>query len=246
MFSSLSNYWVSIGLIASLIVTYLTWVYSRDLAPIFMFIAGAFFTMLTQERRVRERAIKMTEHIYGPLHKELNSILTNLKGFGAPTGSSLKTIMNDFGFNLVKKELGYRIGDFQERLEPYTVLWRAARYETESHLMMRGGMEVRFEVWAGGDQILRFPMMEPIFKDKTPLDFLAEKVGRYQNISMIVYVKNKSEGQFSPEHRIHQTSIDILKKVREDPSVQRQRREREYLMKECNSLLTSLEKEFVL
>jgi len=245
------DFWAGIGAIGSAIVSAFAWLYSIGLVPVSMFITGAFFTLWTQERlekkrRKRDSDIKITEHIYGPLHKELNSILGSLKNFQSPTGASLKGIMEDFRFNLVEKELRYQIWDFQEGLDPYTVLSSMAHYETESHLMTGGGMEVMFEVHAGGDAIFQMPMIEPIFKDKTPLDFLAEKVERYQNASMIVYVKGKSEGLFSSEHRIHQISIDILTKVREDPSVQRQRKEREYLIKECTSLIESIEKEIVL
>lgn len=246
-----SDFWAGVGTIASSIASAYAWLYSIGLVPLFTFITGACFTFWTQERlekrrRERERDRLMTELVYGPLHKELNSILVNLENFQSPTGASLKGIMEDFRFNLVKEELRRRIKFFEERLEPYRVLSSVARFETESHLMKGGGYEVHFEVWAGGNAIFQIPMIEPIFQDKSPLDFLREKMERYQNVSIIVYVKNKSEGHFSSEHRIHQISTDILLKVREDPRIQEQRREREYLMKECNSLIESIEKEIVL
>lgn len=240
-----------IGTLASGAIAVYGWLYSIGLAQLFMFVAGACFTMFTQERldkrrRKRDSDIKMTEHIYGPLHNELNSLLVNLENFQAPTGGSLIGIMKDFRFNLVNKKLRYQIREFQERLEPYHVLLIVAQRETESHLMRGKVHNVRFDVWAGGDTIFQMPMIEPIFQDKTPLDFLAEKVGRYQDVSMIVYINNKSEGRFSSEHRIHQISMDILTKVREDPTVQRQRREREYLLDSCDMLIKSVEKKIIL
>jgi hypothetical protein len=40
--------------------------------------------------------------------------------------------------------------------------------------------------------------------------------------------------------------MDILTKVREDPSVQRQRTERELLLEKCRSLIDSVEEKIIL
>ena len=256
MHTDLSEIGAGVGAIASSIASAWAWSNSVGLVPVFTFIAGAFFTLWAQERlekkrQKHERERFMTALVYGPLHKELNSILANLRAFQSNTSASLGIIMKDFMFNLVKTELRNRIKEFQERLHPYAILLSDARRETETHVgrglsnyEIKG--QVTFVVFAGGGELFRIPMIEPIFADKSPLDFLEEKVGKYQADMLIVYVKNKSEGHFSSDHRIHQISMDILTKVREDPSVQRQRKEREYLIKECNSLIESLEKKFAL
>ena len=257
MHTDLTEIGTGAGAIISSIGSAWAWFNSIGLVPVFTFIAGAFFTLWTQERlekkrRKRNYAIKMTEQIHGPLHKELNSALTNLRAFQSGFGASLETIMDDFRFDLVKTKLRNRIKEFQERQHPYAILLRDARRETETHIL-RGLSDheikgkVRFDVFSAGDTLFSIPMIEPIFANKRPLDYIEEKVRRYQPVSMIiVYVKNKSEGRFSKDHRIHKISDDILNKVREDTTVRRQRKEREDLIKECNSLIESIGKEIVL
>lgn len=246
-----------IGTLASSAVAIYGWLYSIGLAQLFMFIAGAGFTMLNQERienkrQQRERQRRMSELVYGPLHGLLNSILKNLEGFQPATDTCLDGITKGWRFNLddiIRKKLGPQIEKFRERLVPYADLCKHARRETETHILKEFGKHkitkgVRFEVWLGGNVILSPSIVDIIFSDKTPLEYIAEKVSSYAR--PIVYVNNKSEGILSSEHRIHQISMDILPKVREDLSVQEQRREREYLIKECNSLIESTEKQIVL
>lgn len=232
------------------------YLYSIGLVPVCMFIAGACFTLWTQERfekkkRHRDREIKMTEHIYGPLHKELSSILVGLREFLSPTGVSLDGTIEDFRFGLVKEELDRRIKEFRVRLTPYPDLLSRALNETNFHTSMELGKheikkDVRFSVFFGNSEIFTIPMTDIIFKDKTPLDYLTERTRPYKNASIIVYVDSNSEGKFSSEHRMQQISKDILVRVREDPSVKEQREEREYLLKECASLIEAIEKEVVL
>ena len=86
VFSDRSDIWSGIGAILSSAMSVYAWLYSIGLVPLFTFIAGALFTLWTQERlqkkkQKREFDEKMTEHIYGPLHQELNSILKDLKNF---------------------------------------------------------------------------------------------------------------------------------------------------------------------
>lgn len=244
------------GAIASSIASAWAWFNSIGLVPVFTFITGAFFTMYTQERlekkrRKRNFQIKMTEHIYGPLHRELNSILVNLKDFQWPTVTSFDNIMEDYRFDLVKREIHTRIEEFKKRLPRYVALLSDARRETESYIMKglskhEKEWEVTFGIWIAGKQSHIISLIEPIFKDRGPLDFLIERTGSYENASIIVYVRGKSEGVFSKEHRIHKISMEILEEVRKDPLVIKQRRERENLLNECNSLIESLGKEIVL
>ena len=192
----------------------------------------------------------MTEHIYGPLHKDLTSKRVSVTAFQGVIDISYD-IMSDFRFNLVKDDLSRRIKDFQDKLTRYSFLLSQAHHETEFHISMGLSKheikaEVIFAIWSGGQEVFRFPLREPIFRDKTPLDFLNEKAKLYPNTSMIVYVGNKSEGKFSNEHRIHHISKEILTSVRKDATVQQFRRERKVLLKECTSLLEAIENEFVL
>ena len=254
--SNRSIYWTAIAVIVSLIVYVMAWHYSLGLEPLFTFIAGASFTIFAHEilekkRQKRNFDIKMTQRIYGPLHKELRSILTNLRASELVSGTSLNNVIEDFRFNLVDKELRCQVKEFRERLLLYPDLYLVASHKTDSHTHMeltkhkiKG--QVKFVVLLGNREIFTTIMQIPILGDKTPLDYLTEKARPYKNTRMIVYADNVSEGDFSSEHRIHQFSMDILKRVREDPSVQEQRREREYLLEECNSLIESLKKEIVL
>lgn len=91
-----------------------------------------------------------------------------------------------------------------------------------------------------------FSLREIIFMDKTPLDYLLERAKPYRNPMFVVHLQGESEERFSSEHRIHKISLDILKEVRENPLIQKYRRERESLIKECNSLLGEIEEKFVL
>ena len=256
MSSDRPDFWAGIGAIASSIVSVYAWLYSIGLVPLFTFITGALFTLWTQERlekgrRKRDFNIKMSELIYGPLHKELSSMFITFKAFQSPSIGSLENIMKDFRFNLVKEELRYRIKEFQEKIYPYSTLLNTARGEAQIHVKRDLNkheieQEVSFDLRSGTQDIFRVAMIRPIFRDKTPFDFLTEKGRLYRDTHIIVYVGTKSEGLFSSEHRIHQISMDILKEVREDPLVQEQRREREHLLKECNSLIESIEKKIVL
>lgn len=244
----------------SSIVSVYAWLYSIGLVPLFTFIAGACFTLWTQERlekkrRKREFDKRMTERVYGPLHQGLNSIQRDLRAFQSPIGSfdlvaTLEGIMEDYRYSLVEEKLRHRLEEFQKRLQLYAALVYEARRETEVYIA-RGLKEheiddkVAFEIHAG-EQILSFPLIEPIFKDKTPFDFLKEEAKPYGKFSIYVYVKNKSEGALSSEHRLNRISKDILKELSENSIIQEQRRERERLLTECKSLIESIRKEIVL
>lgn len=246
-----------IGTLASSAIAIYGWLYSIGLAQLFMFIAGAGFTMLNQERienkrQQRERQRRMSELVYGPLHGELNSILKNLEGFQPATGTSLYGITKSWRFNLddiIRKKLGPRIEKFRKRLVPCADLCIHAKRETETHILKEFGKHkitkgVRFEVWLGDHMILSPSITDIIFSDKTPLEYIAERVSSYA--TPIVHVNSKSEGKLSSEHRIQQISMDILLKVRENPTIQEYRREREDVIKECNSIIESTEKQIVL
>lgn len=255
MHSDHSDIWTGIGALGSSAIAVYGWLYDIGLAQLFMFIAGACFSMFAQERlekkrRKRDFELKMTEHVYGPMHKELSSILIELRAFGRSTPATVENIMNDFKFSLIKDELHHRIKNFQEKLWPHTALLNEAERKTHSYIegVLRGHKimhGVTFSIWAGGSQIFNFPMLHPIFEDKTPLHFMIERAKPFRNASVTVNINNKSEG-FSGEHRIHKISIDILTKVREDSTVQQYRREREDLLKECNSLIELIRKKIVL
>jgi len=211
-----SDIWAGVGAILSSIASAYAWLYSIGLVPLFTFIAGVLFTLWTQERlekkrQKREFDKKMTEYIYGPLHQELNSLLNDLKAFQSPADpvnrvATLNNIMKDYRYDLVKDEIRHRLEDLQKRLPPYAAILNEARRETETHIGRRlheNGIsrEIKFVIWAGGLEIDNTVMIEPIFRDKTPLQFLYERARPYRNTSMIVYVGPKSEGQFSKEHR---------------------------------------------
>ncbi len=110
MFSDHSDVWAGIGAVLSSILSGYAWLHSIGLLPLFTFVAGAFFTLFTPERlekKRRRRAFdtKMTEHIYGPLHQELNSLLRDLRAFQSPTGHlrTLGNIMEDYRYDLVEE-----------------------------------------------------------------------------------------------------------------------------------------------
>jgi len=230
------------------------------LVPLSTFITGACFTLYTQERlerkrRKREFDKKMTEYVYGPLHRELSLLLEDLRAFQSPTGSidraaDLGFITKDYRYDLVQEKLRHRFEGLQKRLPLYATLVHEARSATEVYINRdlakhEIGREVLFQIWAGG-QVLSVPIMEPIFCDKTPFDFLTEKGREYGKFRIIVYVGNKSEGEFSNEHKINQISKSILEEVRKESLVQEQRREREHLLKECTSLIELVRQEIVL
>ena len=254
--SDRSDIWAGIGAIVSSILSAYAWFYEIGLVPLFTFVAGSLFTLwrverLEKKRRKQNFQIKMTEHIYGPLHKILTSIRTELRRFQTISGASLDVTMNDYRFNLVKEDLSSRIQDFKDRLHSYNSLLSEARRETGTHIgraiskhKLKGG--ISFDILSADQEMNNIGIGEPIFRDKTPLDYLTERAKTFRNPLMIVRVRGKSEGRFSSEHRIHKISLDILKEVREDPMVQEYRTERGDLLKECNSLLEAIEKEFVL
>jgi hypothetical protein len=261
MSSNHSDIWTGIGAILSSILSAYAWLNSIGLVPLFTFIAGACFTLWTQERlekkrRKREFDKKMTQHIYGPIHQKLTAVLEALEAFRPPTDPSTPIfsfydIMSDYRYGLVKKENRDQLEEFQKRLPPYTALLKEARREVESltgRCLAEHGISenIRFYIWAGGETVEWVDPIDTILKDKTPLQFLSEEARPYKNFSMIVYVGNASEGHFSEEHRIHPISLKILEEARKDPTVQEQRREREVLLKQCNSLIESTEKKIVL
>lgn len=257
MFSDHSDVWVGIGAVLSSILSGYAWLHSIGLLPLFTFIAGACFTLWTQERLEKKRGKrefgkKMTEHVYGPLHQALNLLLRDLRAFQSPTGQlhTLRTIMQNYRYGLVQKELRHRLEEFEKRLQPYAALLFGARRETEVYIARGLGgheidKEVVFQIWFA-QPTLSIPIIDPIFNNKTPLDFLTEKTVGYSEFSIIVYVGGKSEGRFSSEHKIHQISKEILEEVGKDPKVREQRKERELLLKECNLLIESIRKEIVL
>jgi len=260
MSSDHSDVWTGIGAILSSILSAYAWLNSIGLMPLFTFIAGACFTLLTQERlekkrRKREFDKKMTQHIYGPIHRKLTAVLEALEAFTSPTDPftpmfGFYDIMSDYRYGLVKKENRDQLEEFQKRLPPYAALLKEARREVESRtgrcLAEHGTGNIRFEIWAGGETVKWVDIIDTIFEDKTPLQFLSEEARPYKNFSVIIYVGNASEGHFSEEHRMHRISLEILEEVRKDPTVQEQRREREVLLKQCNSLIESIEKKIVL
>lgn len=261
MSSDHSDIWTGMGAILSSILSAYAWLNSIGLVPLFTFIAGAFFTLLTQERLEKKRRKrgfdkKMTQHIYGPIHRKLTTVLEEIEAFRSPTDPytssfSFHGIINDYRYGFVKKENRDQLEEFQKRLPPYAALLKEARREVESltgRCLSEHGISgnIRFEVWAGGETIKWGDLIDTILEDKTPLQFLVEEARHYKNFSMIVYVGNVSEGNFSEEHRMHRISLEILEEARKDPTVQEQRREREVLLKQCNSLIESTEKKIVL
>lgn len=255
MSSSHSDIWSGIGAILSSIVSIYAWLYSIGLVPLFTFIAGACFTLYTQERlekkrRKQEFGKRMTEHVYGPLHQELSSIQGNLRAFQLHGVATLDGIIADYRYGFVKEELRHRLEEFQRRLQHYGTLVYEARRVTEV-CIDRGLKEnkidrgVVFEIWAGG-QILQYPLIDLIFSDENPSDFLAEKARAYGEVTMIVRIGSASDGVYSSKHRINQICMKILEEVGKDPMVQEQRRQRERLLTECKSLIESIRKEIVL
>jgi hypothetical protein len=261
MSSNHSDVWTGIGAILSSILSAYAWLNSIGLVPLFTFIAGAFFTLLTQERlekkrRKREFDKKMTQHIYGPIHQKLTAIFEEIEAFRSPTDPSpssfgIYDIMIDYRYGLVKKEDRDLLEEFQKRLPPYAALLKEAHGEVES-LTRRCSSEhgisgnIRFEIRVVGETMGWTDLVGTILKDKTPLQFLVEEARHYKSFSMIAYVGNISEGNFSEEHRIHRISLQILEEARKGPRVQEQRREREVLLKQCNSLIESIKKKIVL
>lgn len=163
---------------------------------------------------------------------------------------NLNNIIENFRFNLVEKEMAERIKEFRERMVPYTDLFIVARQQVDYHTKMElenyGIKEVLFIILLGNREILRTSITYPIFEDKTPLEYQTEKTKQYKNTSMTVWMGKELEEPFSNEHKINRISKEVLMKVREDPSVQEQRKEREYLINECKSLIESIEKKIVL
>lgn len=131
------------------------------------------------KRRKREFDKKMTEHEYDPMYKELISIRANLRGFQHPSsGGLLYAILQDYGFNLVKEDSSRRIKELYYRLPSYSALLNEAYSETETYIgrgLRKHKIEgwVRFAVWSGRREIFSFPIIEPVFESKSPLDFLS-------------------------------------------------------------------------
>lgn len=185
------------------------------------------------------------------MHKELTSIRRALRAHQQVSSASLDVIKDDYRFNLVEENLSTAIEEFEGRLPTYNDLSNDALRQTE--ILIRRGLsnsgiegEIGFAILRGMHGDIRFSLTESIFKDKSPLNHLTERAKELRDPLKVVYVGGKSEGRFSSEHRIHKISIDILKEVREDPLVQEHRRERKRLLKECDSLIESIEKMFVL
>jgi hypothetical protein len=84
MLSDQYDFWAGVGAILSSIASVYFWLNSMGLVPLFTFIAGACFTLWTQERlekkrRERLKDMKMSEHVYGPLYKGLKGIWAELE-----------------------------------------------------------------------------------------------------------------------------------------------------------------------
>jgi len=252
-----------IGTAVSSALSVYAWLYSIGLVPLFTFITGFFFTLWTQERfenkrRKQEFDRKMTEYIYGPLHQELSSFLKGLTEFQSSLNpvdriSTLSSFMKDYRYGFAKEEIHHCVEELQKRLLPYAKLFDEARSRTQ--FFIEQGLDkyqidhlVRFSVLGSEKQgLYHVAIIEPIFRDKTPSQFLAEQPIPYGNTSTMVYTSYRPAGElFSNEHRIEQISKDVLEKVRKDPTIQEQRRERELLIKECTSLLGIIRKEITL
>jgi len=257
MSSNHSDLWAGIWAGLSSIGTALAWWWNwGPLQILFSVLTGAAVTYFAQARlekrkRKQDRQIKMTQQVYGPLLKELNSIRDHFRWFQGVSASSLEHIVDDWMFSLMKEELVLRIKDFQKKLIHYMALWKEAYRETETYILRRLGKheikgEITFRISSAGRDEYIISLKEPIFRDMIPLDFLTEKARPYTNPHVIVYVREKSEGTFTNEHRIHQISLNILREVREDSLVQEYRREKEHLLKECQALRESIEKLLVL
>ena len=139
--------------------------------------------------------------------------------------------MENYRYGLVEKEIRVRLEEFQKRLQPYAVLLKEARNETEIHT--RRSLDrheisgkITFVITAEMQEIDRTSIMKLIFRNKTPLQFLLRKQDLNRNVHMIVYVGQKSEGPISKDHRMHKISMEIVKEVSKASTIQAQRRER--------------------
>ena len=184
MSSNHSDIWAGIGTTLSAIASVYAWLNSIGLVPLFTFITGVCFTLLNQERlekkrQKREFGVKMTQHIYGPIHQKLTAMLEELEAFRPPTDPftssfSFYDIMIDYRYGLVKKESRDQLEEFQKRLPPYAALLKEARREVESRTgrcLTEHGIStrnIRFEIWAGGETIKSVDPIDIILEDKTP------------------------------------------------------------------------------
>ena len=259
-----SDVWTSIGTVVSSALSVYAWLYSIGLVPLFTFVTGSFFTLWTQQRfeskrRKQEFERKMTEYVYGPLHQELSSFLKDLIDFQSSTSptdriSALANFTKNYRYGFAKKEMLHGMEELQKRLLPYATLVNEARRITQSFIEESLDKHqihhfVTFKVLSSEKQELYFiSMIEPIFRDKTPLQFLAEQPIPYRNTSTMVFISlNPGSGEpFSSEHRIEQISKGVLEELRKDPTVQEQRAERKILIEECILLLEMIRKEITL
>jgi hypothetical protein len=264
MVHSRSDVWTSIGTAMSSALSVYAWLYSIGLVPLFTFITGAFFTLWTQERfenkrRKQEFDRKMTEYVYGPLHQELSSFLKDLIDFQSSMGptdriSTLTTFVKDYRYGLAKKEIQHGIEELRTRLLPYATLYNEARDITRVFIEQsldksKIDHHVSFAILGSEKQQLYITnMLEPIFRDKTPLQFLTEQPIPYMNTSTMVFVNYPptSVELYTNEHKIEQISKDALEKARKYPVVQKQRLERLLLIEECTLLLEMIRKEITL
>lgn len=202
----------------------------------------------------------MTEYVYGPLHQELNSFREDLIDFQSSTNptnriSTLSNFMKDYRYGFAKGEIHDTIEKLQNRLLPYSMLFSEAQSITQSNIEQSLDAHqidrfVVFKVLGRRQEILYyFNMIDCIFKDKTPMQFLSEQPIRNRNTSSIVRIGTRPESSgehFSNEHIIEQISKDVLEKLRKDPTAQEQWDERKPLVRECTSLLAMIRKEIIL
>lgn len=123
MSSDHSDLWAGIGAVVSSALSVLAWFHSIGLTALFTFVAGSLFTLwrverLEKKRRKRDFDLKMTEHIYGPLHKGLFMIRGNLDRFDPAYDHPIENAMKDWRFNLVGDDLSSKIKDFTSKLPP--------------------------------------------------------------------------------------------------------------------------------
>lgn len=241
------------------------YLYSIGLVPVFTFIAGMFFTMWAQERfemkrRKQEFDRKMTEYIYGPLHQEVSSFLKDLEGFQSSLGpvdrnSTLAIFMKDYRYGFAEKEIRDKAEDLQKMLLPYATLFNEARNKTLSLIkegLIKSGIDqsVRFSILDSEKRSLgqSIEIIEPIFKDKTPWQFIAEQPVPYRNITIEIYIGYHPESVelFSKDHKIEQLSKEVLEKVRDDSLVEEYRQQRSLLMEKCVLLLGLIRTEITL
>jgi hypothetical protein len=254
-----------IGTTASSILSAYAWLYSIGLVPLFTFVTGAFFTLWTQERfenkrRKQEFDKKMTESVYGPLHQELSSFLKDLNDFQSsmnPTNriSTLASLAKDYRYGFSKKGILQGVEELRNRLLPYATLYNEARDRVQSFILQtldknQIKRSVLFSIHDNQNREVHsaIQIIEPIFRDKTPMQFLNELPIPYMNISAKVHFMYPQDigGPLSQEHKIELISKNILEEVRKDPVVQEQRREREFLIEKCCSLLELIKKEITL